>query len=84
MYAVKGKNLIIYIVMTFIFFLCKLMIVLFIIRCTKLLAKETIYNIKRNNILSRHAKELDIFITNILFYATRLICLIFLIICLIK
>ena len=70
--------------MTLIFFLCKLMIVLFIIRCTKLLAKETIYNIKRNNILSRHAKELDIFITNILFYAIRLICLIFLIIYLIK
>ena len=70
--------------MTLITLLCKLMIVLFIIRCTKLLVKETIYNIKRNNILSRHAKELDIFITNILFYATRLICLIFLIICLIK
>ena len=65
--------------MTFIFLLCKLMIVLLIIRCTKRLVKETIYNIKRNKILSRHAKELDIFITNILFYATGLICLIFLI-----
>lgn len=65
--------------MTLIILLCKLMIVLYIIRCTKLLAKETIYNIKKNNILSRHAKELDIFITKILFYATRLICLIFLI-----
>lgn len=65
--------------MTFIFLLCKLMIVLLIIRCTKRLVKETIYNIKRNKILSRHAKELDIFITNLLFYATGLICLIFLI-----
>ena len=65
--------------MTHIFLLCKLIIVLFIIRCTKLLAKETIYNIKRNNILYRHTKELYIFITNILFYATGLICLIFLI-----
>ena len=65
--------------MTLIILLCKLMLVLFIIRYSKLIAKETIYNIKRNNILSRHTKELDIFITNILFYATRLICLIFLI-----
>lgn len=65
--------------MTLIFLLCKLMIVLLIIRCTKRLVKETIYNIKRNKILSRHAKELDIFITNLLFYATGLICLIFLI-----
>ena len=65
--------------MTLIILLCKLMLVLFIIRYSKLIAKETIYNIKRNNILSRHTKELDIFITNILFYATRLICLICLI-----
>ncbi len=65
--------------MTLIFLLCKLMIVLLIIRCTKRLVKETIYNIKRNKILSRQAKELDIFIANILFYATGLICLIFLI-----
>ena len=65
--------------MTLLFLLCKLMIVLLIIRCTKRLVKETIYNIKRNKILSRHVKELDIFITNILFYATGLICLIFLI-----
>lgn len=65
--------------MTLIFLLCKLMIVLLIIRCTKRLVKETIYNIKRNKILSIQAKELDIFITNILFYATGLICLIFLI-----
>lgn len=55
------------------------MIVLLIIRCTKRLVKETIYNIKRNKIFSRQAKELDIFIANILFYATGLICLIFLI-----
>lgn len=55
------------------------MIVLLIIRCTKRIVKETIYNIKRNKILSRQAKELDIFIANILFYATGLICLIFLI-----
>lgn len=55
------------------------MIVLLIIRCTKRLVKETIYNIKKNKILSRQAKELDIFIANILFYATGLICLIFLI-----
>lgn len=43
------------------------MIVLLIIRCTKRLVKETIYNIKRNKILSRQAKELDIFITKFFF-----------------